>query len=111
MRWLRRCRAVRAREVGDLLCEARLAVIRNLEPIERSLESAVFRVRTAERARALGSSPHRGLPHFKTRLENDPALWERAILVWARSMRLAAPIYAFDRRLGSAPEWARAEGF
>ena len=31
MRWLRRCRAVRAREVGDLLCEARLAVIRNLE--------------------------------------------------------------------------------
>lgn len=41
MRWLRRCRAVRAREVGDLLCEARLAVIRNLSRSERSLESAV----------------------------------------------------------------------
>ena len=48
---------------------------------------------------------------LKTRRENGPAVSKRALRVGGRSMRPAAPICAFDRRLGNAPEWARAEGF
>ena len=99
LRWLRHWRAVRAR------------VIRNRETVRALARTCGFTYSNCRgRPRAACLCAPR-IAALKTRLENDPAVSERAILVWTRSMHPVAPICAFARRLGNAPEWARAEGF
>src|ERR1700745_4405133 len=94
-----------------LAMRGRLAGIRNLEPVQALPQTCRFsywNCRARPRTACFSASRVAAL---KTRLENDPGGSQRALVVWGRSMRLAAPICAFDRRLGNAPEWARAEGF
>jgi len=89
----------------------RARVIRNRKPVRSLARTCGFTYSNCRlRPRAACFSAPR-IAAVKTRLENDPAVSERTILVWARSMRPAAPICAFARKLGNAPEWERAEGF
>jgi hypothetical protein len=96
------------RRVATATCHTRPA---RGNPQPRAGSNAVFpywNCRVRLRAACFSASRVAAL---KTRLENDPAVSERVILVWGRSMRPAEPICAFDHRLSNAPEWARAGGF
>jgi hypothetical protein len=102
-------RTVRVRDDGALLARP-LAVVCNREPVPLvpTRRFACSNCRTRPHVTSF-SVP--GVDALKTRRESGPAVSKRALLAWGRSMRPAAPICAFDRTLGNAPEWARAAGF